>query len=107
MLAIVRGRHLQAQQPATGFRESADRTRRLPHGDVLQNALTHDEVVRARRPPAGAVGMLVPVAAAGVLADVDAVIGDARVSAREPVAPVTLAGADVEHRTDRDPPPRG
>ena len=100
-------RHLEVQQPATRRGDRADRRAAGAVVEVLDHALADDEVVAPGRAPRRQIRSLVAVATARVLADVDALVAHRGSMDGEPVAPVPLAGADVEHRPDRDLPPCG
>src|SRR5262249_48847791 len=70
-----------------------------------QHAVTHDEVARPPGSPRGDVALLVVIAAAGVLADVDGAVPHPRPMVVEPRSPQPGAGPDVEHTAHPQPPP--
>lgn len=98
-------RNLEIEKSFAACREVLDCRFRVAVAEVLQHAVTYDEVVGTRWGPVTNVPAKMPPSRAGMLADIDGSDRHTGKIGAIPVAPETDAGSDVEHRSDGDTPP--
>ena len=105
IVEIILAGNLQQQESPRCTDEMVKRSHARAVIEVVQCALTDDEVVASGRPPCRDVVVLVSKLLRSVGADIDARVPNLGVRSSKVTTPPSRPGSNIEHRTNGDSPP--